>query len=135
MSSSSKRAKCAEKNEEAMDEVKTLVLQLQERHGSRYTAEQYNAWAQLIHLKKHESHDDPPDYPFFRGRKKSEATEVQPVSTNSPSKRIHTRSELLNQLGKVSELYEKGNIDKKQYDRLQSDIMKDMDLCSCVFCM
>ena len=53
VSSSSKRAKCAEKNEEAMDEVKTLVLQLQERHGSRYTAELYNAWAQLIHLKKH----------------------------------------------------------------------------------
>ena len=125
----SKRAKCAEKNEEAMDEVKDIVLQLQQKHGSHYTAEQYNAWAQLINMKKHGSHDSPPDYPFFQGRKKSISTEVQPTSTSSPSRRIHTRSELLNQLGKISELFDKGNIDKKQYDKLQTDIMKDMDMC------
>ena len=48
------------------------------------------------------------------------STEVQPTSTSSPS-RIHTRSELLNQLGKISELFDMGNIDKKQYDKLQTD--------------
>ena len=93
------------KNEEAMDEVKDIVLQLQQKHGSHYTAEQYNAWAQLINMKKHGSHDSPPDYPFFQGWKKSISTEVQPTSTSSPSRTIHTRSELLNQLGKISELF------------------------------
>ena len=82
----------------------------------------------LFNMKKHGLHDSPPDYPFFQGRKKSISTEVQPTSTSSPSRRIHTRSELLNQLGKISELFDKGNIDKKQY-KLQTDIMKDMDMC------
>ena len=79
-------------------------------------------------MKKHGSHDSP-DYPFFQGRKKSISTEVQPTSTSTPSRRIHTRSELLNQPGKISELFDKENIDKKQYDKLQTDIMKDMDMC------
>jgi hypothetical protein len=49
--STSKRAKCAEKNEEALK----LLSQLQSKHGSMYSLEQYHAWAQLIGIKKHKS--------------------------------------------------------------------------------
>ena len=77
-----------------------------------------NAWAQLINIEKHSSHDDPPDYPFFRGRKQDKdkqkvhlATTMSP-SINSPSKRIHACSELFNQLLKVGDLLEKDALHK-----------------------
>ena len=51
-------------------------------------------WPSLINVGKHHSLDEPPNYPFFQGKKK-EGTNIQ---QNSPSKRIHTHTELLNQL-------------------------------------
>ena len=53
--SKSKCAKCAEKNEEALEEAKTLLSQLKSKHGSTYSPEQYHGWAQLISIKKHTS--------------------------------------------------------------------------------
>ena len=54
-SGSSKRTKCVEKNEQALENVKEIVSKLQLKHGNNYTPEQFNAWAQMIDIKKHQS--------------------------------------------------------------------------------
>ena len=59
---SHQRDKVAETNE--------TLAKLEEKHGDKYSSEQLRTWANLIQLKKHSSLDAPPDYPFFRGRKK-----------------------------------------------------------------
>ena len=127
----SKRMKCSDKNEKTLDEVKAIVSQLQSKHGKNYTPEQYNAWAQLIHIKKHTSLEDCPDFPFFRGSKKTATTKPSlqsgPLVSSSPSKRIHVRSELLNQIAKISDLLQKGYISQERHDKLQKDILADID--------
>jgi hypothetical protein len=130
--STSKRAKCAEKNEEALKEAETIMSQLQSKHGSMYSPEQYHAWAQLIGIKKHKSLDVPPQYTFFQGKKSKTTTASvtasnSPSKNSSPSKRIHARSELLNQLAKISDLLQKGYISEERYEKLQHDILEDMD--------
>ena len=129
--SKSKRAKCAEKNEEALEEAKTLMSQLESKHGSTYSPEQYHGWAQLISIKKHKSLDVPPQYKFFKSKPGaaspiSVTASNSPSKTSSPSKRIHARSELLNQLAKISDLLQKGYISKERYEKLQCE---DMDTC------
>lgn len=86
-----KHSKCLDRNEEAMDNVK----ELQEKHSNKYSAEQYNAWAQLNNIRKHQSFDEPPDHPFFQGRKgksdsmNTSATASYNTSFTSPTKRDH----------------------------------------------
>ena len=53
-------AKCAEKNEEALED---MMSQLESKHGSMYSPEQYHGWAQLIGIKKHKSLDVSPQVP------------------------------------------------------------------------
>jgi len=60
---SHQRGKVAETNE--------TLAKLELKHGDKYSSEQLHTWANLIQLKRHSSLDTPPDYPFFRGRKKS----------------------------------------------------------------
>ena len=36
-----------------------------ENHGSKYTPEQLNAWAHMIHMTKHESYEYLPNMPFL----------------------------------------------------------------------
>lgn len=52
--------------EEKMSQAKEIVIKLCEKHGNKYSSEQFHAWSQLIQLGKQESYDDPPDYPFFK---------------------------------------------------------------------
>ena len=65
----SRSSKC-ERNEQALEDVKGIVENLQEKHQNQFTQEQYNAWAQLINVGKHHSLDEPPNYPFFKARRK-----------------------------------------------------------------
>ena len=65
-----KRAKCAENNEDKMNEAGTIYKELMKKHEKYYTVEQLHAWAQLMQIKKHGSLDDPPDYPFLRAERK-----------------------------------------------------------------
>ena len=73
-----KRAKCAENNEDKMNEAGTIYKELMKKHEKNYTVEQLHAWAQLMQIKKHGSLDDPPDYPFFKGRKKTAQVQRDP---------------------------------------------------------
>ena len=54
---------------------------------------------------------------FFKARRKK-----------VPSKRIHTRTELLNQLSKIADLYDKGKITKELHDKLQADVLSDVNV-------
>lgn len=89
--STTKWAKCAEKNEELLQSVKDIVSELQTKHRNACSPEQFNEWAHLIDIKKHQSFDEPPNNPFFQGRKNtsSQANFVQPeTSHSSPSSRL-----------------------------------------------
>ena len=66
--------------------------------------------------------------PLFRGKKSSNKSPARTTpSTSSPSKRIHVRSELLNQLAKISDLFNKGYISEERYNKLQADVLEDME--------
>lgn len=57
-------------NHTQISEVKEIVKKLEEQHRGRYSPEQLRAWAHMIQMSKHDSYDEPPDKPFFRGRKR-----------------------------------------------------------------
>ena len=115
-------------NEKKIQEIEDIVTQLKEKHGSKYKVKHLNAWA---HLGKHSSLDTPPNYPYFVGRKSaktsaSKDTESQsdpPTSsakanpgTLSPGKRVHLRSECIDQLSRWHSLKESGGITSEEYD-------------------
>ena len=88
-------------------EVEAIADKLTEKHEGKFSAEQINVWAHLINMKKHQSFDDPPDKPFFRGSSKKvfkQKSNDIPNATGmvhegiSPSKRIGLRTELLDQI-------------------------------------
>ncbi len=58
----------------SISDVESIVKQLQSIHGESYSIEKMNAWAHLIHMGKHSSYQEPPDFPFFRGNKKKTAS-------------------------------------------------------------
>ena len=78
--------------------------------------------------------DTPPDFPFFNGRKsKGKSTEItsspvsrQPTPQASPGRKVHMRTECIEQLKKVGELLENGLISVEQHKQLQEAIMKDI---------
>ena len=121
-----------------ISKVEELIEQLRHRHGSRYSVEQYNAWAHLLNVEKHKSLEDPPDLPYFRGTKRRregselEDTNPEPVSksvpsaTISPEQRVVLRSKCIEQLDKWHSLLEKGVISQTHYEEVQAMIMKDI---------
>ena len=94
------------------DDIATLVEALKQKHGNAFSIEQYNAWAQLINLGKHASTEEPPQYPFFVGRstKKDASSSKATATFSSSGERIHLRTELLDQMQKLSNLLERGDI-------------------------
>ena len=71
----------------SISDVESIVKQSKSIHGESYSIEKVNAWAHLIHIGKHSSYKEPPDYPFFIGNKKAatghgnpEGDKVHPVS-------------------------------------------------------
>ena len=66
--SNEKRTKCVAEIEDKMNEVKEILAKLQSKHGKKFSVEQYHAWAQLIHIGKQESYDEPPNFPFLWGK-------------------------------------------------------------------
>ena len=86
-------------------------------------------WAQLIRLGKHDSMDDPPDKPFWRGRKrKNEFSQPSPrkIAGISPSKKVSVRSELLDQLSKWHTLNQTGVVSDEDYKDLKENILQDI---------
>ena len=92
-----------------MMELEEIVDELEKKHSKKYTTEQLRAWANMMLMKKHDSYDQPPDKPFFSVKKGE-----QP-STRSPGKRIHYRSECMDQLDKWHSLLQRGVITQDQY--------------------
>ena len=127
---------------EKLSEVELAVKQLKDKHGSKYSIEQLNAWAHMISVGKHCSFEDPPNLPYFVGKARSRkddtadpqhalaiSTTAKPSSiavSLSPGKRVSLRTECIDQLSKWHQLLEKGGIDKEQYDSLQKAIIGDI---------
>ena len=82
-SSKSKKEAIASK----ISEVESIVKKLQDKHGSQYSVEKFNAWAHLVHVGKHSSHDDLPDLPYFRGtrKRKLQSAREGPSGASSPT--------------------------------------------------
>ena len=120
----SKRAACAQK----LTEVEEIVTDLKAKHGSAYPVEKLNAWAHMIHMGKHSSHELPPDLPYFRGTKKAsdEHKAMTDLPSMSPGKRISLRTECMDQLKKWHSLLEMGAITASEYDEFQKKIVGDI---------
>ena len=123
-----------------------ILTKLEEKHAEKHSIEQLRTWANLIQLKKHSSLDIPPDYPFFRGRKKtsrdntdsesSADAKVSPSSKGSdvnstapgvsPGKRLGMRSQCLDQLGKCIDILDKGGLSQDEFKELQKAILADI---------
>ncbi len=78
-----------------MTEVEVIVEELEKRHSSsiHFTPEQLRVWAHMLHLKKHDSYDQPPNKPFFRQSKASQklAGVITTEGGLSPAKKIQLR--------------------------------------------
>ena len=113
-------------------QVETIMSKLKEKHGSQYDAERYACWAHTIHSGKHSSYEEPPDFPYFRRKKKSSPEsqcEDGPSTSSgskSPTKRLCLRSTCIDQLSKWHDLLQSGAISQVQYDEMKDTIMKDM---------
>ena len=124
------------KEEQNKSEVDEIYEKLQKRHKGTYTPEQLRAWSHMVHLKTHDSLEEPPDKPFFRGRKRQSCTGREgstpdskraAVSTGvSPGRKVNIRSELINQLDKWHRLLDSGVVSKEEYDELKGKILSDI---------
>lgn len=70
---------------ESLDDANEKFDELCEKHGDKYTPEQLKMWAQYIRLGKHDSTDEAPDNPYWKGRKRQGThSEVPPAKILSP---------------------------------------------------
>ena len=134
-----KRSKSPDKNDDAppskcgknLKQIEEIVDKLKQKHAKRYTIEQYNCWAHTLDMGKHDSCDQPPDLPFFVGRKKPTTSHsVVPNESDhpqSPGKRIRYRSECMDQLNKWHTLMEKQIITQEQYQGFIGTILQDIE--------
>ena len=112
-------------------QVEAIMADLKAKHGSKYDAAKYACWAHSINSGKHSSTDEPPDFSFFTGRKKSsgESHPDGPGSSSgsrSPTKRLDHCTECINQLSKWHGLLQDGAISQEQYEEMKGTIMEDM---------
>lgn len=138
--SPNKKGSRYEAHSKQISEVDDIYKQLKDKHTGSYTPEQLRAWAHLIQLGKHQSYDNAPNKPFFRGKLSDtkQATAVSEVKTPckekrvtvpdsfSPGRRVTLRTQCIDQLQKWHSLLESGAITRKQYDELQETILTDI---------
>ena len=124
-------------NQRKIQQVEDIVAKLKEKHGNSFKVEQLKAWAHLIQIGKHSSHDTPPDLPYFVGRRASSSkaatteSDVAKVdkagpSCLSPGKRVHLCSECIDQLSRWHSLKESGGISSEEYEELRKNIIGDI---------
>ena len=59
------------KRQAIRDEVDEIFADLQDKHGSTYTAAQLRLWANMIQVGTHKDYDEPPKVPMFGFNSKS----------------------------------------------------------------
>ena len=95
------------------------MKELKDKHGSKYSTEQLNAWAHMISVGKHCSFEDPPNLPYFVGKARSHKDDTADpqhalsMSTDKPSsiavslspgKCVSLRTECIDQLSGINSL-------------------------------
>jgi len=123
---------------EKISEVDEIYEKLQDKHKHHYTPEQLRAWAHLVQMGKHVSLQEPPDKPYFRGRKRTSSSVESNSSAStperkkratvavSPGRKVTIRTELIDQLQKWHHLMESGAISESEYKELQQTILCDI---------
>ena len=114
-----------EKHQAVLSEVEEKYDELREKHGNKYTLEQLRMWAQIIRLGKHESTDDPPDKPFWRGRKRQQDVSCLSLSPKRASFRPDV-SPSKDQLTKWHNLSECGVVSHEEYEEFRKIILGDI---------
>ena len=110
LATGSKRTSAAQK----LQEVEKIVDDLREKHAAKYSIEQLNAWAHLLHVGKHNSYETFPNLPYFGKRKSGTDDSGKAKSiTCSPSKHLGLCGECIEQLSNWHALLEKGAISVK----------------------
>ena len=114
--------------------VDDIYKELQEKHTS-YSPRRLRAWANMVNMKTWASLGEAPNKPFFtHGRKRSSednastetpATQKQ-SSIASPGRKVHVRTELIDQLDKFHKLKKSGALSPTEDDELRSSILSDI---------
>lgn len=120
-----KRSKSCESHLEKMDELQKIVDTLKDKHKegkySHLSSAQFHCWGNTIQLGHHDSYDHPPNKPFFG------ATKTASIGGGaSPGKRIHLRSECIDQLTKWHKLKSDGVITMEEYQDMHKTILGDI---------
>ena len=109
---SASSAKSEIKSEQKQSEVDEVYEELQKKHKGSYSPEQLRAWSHMVRLKTHDSLNEPPDKPFFKGRKRptdnSPPDNKRLATSASPSRKVNIGSELIDQLEKWHKLLDSG---------------------------
>ena len=103
-----------------ISEVEIIMKDLQKKHQSSFTTEQFSTWAHMLHTGKHSSYDVPPQLPFFTGKVHKQVQNIEggpsPKADSqhkavgvSPGKRVSLRTECISQLDKWHSLLQKKN--------------------------
>ena len=113
--------------------VDDIYQQLRDKHkDGKYDEERLRMWAHHIHMGKHTSLEEPPDKPYFRGRKipssesNNSGCSKMFVVSNSPGRKVTLRTELIDQLEKWNRLHTAGVIDEDEYQELRKSILADI---------
>lgn len=106
-----------------LKKLNQITQKLKDRHKdgkySHFSDTQFHCWGNTIQLGRHKSYDDPPNKAFFGGGSKASASA-------SPGKRIHLRSQCIDQLTKWHKLMEEGAISEEEYEDMHSTILSDI---------
>ena len=82
------------------------MADLKEKHRLKFDAAKCACWAHSFHYGEHSSMNEPPDLPFFTGRKQSGSrcdgpgTSSSDSGSRSPTKHHNLHTECINQLSK-----------------------------------
>ena len=128
--SQTKQAKACESHLEKMDELQKIVDKLKEKHKegqySHFSSAQFHCWGNRIQLGHHDSYDQPPNKSFFGATKKAAASAPSAPGAVSPGRRIHLRSECIDQLTKWHKLMDDGVISLEEYQDMHKTILGDI---------
>ena len=94
-------------------------------------------WAHMVQMRKHHSHDNAPDKPFFRGSKSKKPSVSHESTHTTPTTSTSSNSSPIpigiipsgispGKLAMWHSLYEKGAVDEEEYNKVQNNMLSDI---------
>ena len=90
-------AKPGSRRQAIRDEVEKIFFDLKEEHGSKYTAQQYRLWANMLQIGTWKDNDNPPQTPMFgcNGKTPTKSTSLTDALSSVAEGLVRALSHLL----------------------------------------